>query len=218
MNIIWAIVIGLVASIVGGILSGLFVVRKMTHDNRRSYARQPFYFEIRGRCGAIRECMLQYLYHLGCIAGEIGIEPDEDFKEYYAKLNRILLNGLRECLETNRRQWTSKFGASNIVPLTNQLVKNIDNTFEFDDLSIKYPLQVSHFDKLYDVSSYIEGLNGLMDLPPSPSNDLINATVDNVIYTMLSVFEELNRVYSELEYYRKAKAWTWRLFIPTFRN
>ncbi len=218
MNIVWAIVIGLVASIVGGILSGLFVVRKMTHDNKRSYARQPFYFEIIGRYRTIREYMLQYLYYLGCIAGEIGIEPDEDLKDFGARLNRILLNGLRECLKTNTRQWTLRFGVNNILQLTNRVVQDIDATFEFDDLSIKYPLQVSHFDKLYDISSDIEALKGSMNLPSKPSNDLINATVDNVIYMMLSVVEELNRVYSELEYYRKAKAWTWRLFIPTFRN
>lgn len=215
MNMASIIIISLVVGIVAGICSGLLVVRKISHDDKRSYARQPFYIDIRSRHSAIREHMLQYLYDLGCIAGEIKAQLDEDLD---AKLNRILLNGLRKCLVTNYKQWTSRFDANNIVQLTNRVVQDIDDTFDFDDLSIKYPLQVSHFDKLYDVSSNIEALKSSMRLPPKPSNDLVDSTINQVIFTMLSIAQVLNRISSDLEYYRNAKPWTWRLFTPIIRN
>jgi hypothetical protein len=216
MNIVWATVIGLVASIVGGILSGLFVVRKMTHDNRRLYANQEFYYDFNARYRGTLRHILQYLDFLGCEIDEI--KSLANMIDMNTKLVRSSLVGLHKWLLANTRQWTSRLDANSIVQFSNRIANDIDSSFDFDDLSIKYPLQVSQFDKLYAVSSHVEALNGSMNLPPSPSNDLINATVDNVIYMMLLVVEELNRVYSELEYYRKAKAWTWRLFIPTSRN
>jgi len=216
MNIVWAIVIGLVASIVGGILSGLFVVRKMTHDNKRLYANQAFYLDFTGKYRGALRYMLQYLDFLGCETNEL--KSLANMIDMNTKLVQSSLDGLNKWLLTNTRQWTAKLDVLSIVEFTRRIVESIDSSFDFDDLSIKYPLQVSQFGKLYTASPDIEVLNGLMGSPPSPSDDLINATVDNVIVTMLSVFEELNRVYSELEYYRKAKAWTWRLFIPTFRN
>lgn len=133
-------------------------------------------------------------------------------------MNQILVNGLRHCLETNQGQWTSRLDANSIVQFTNRIVKDIDAGFDFNNFSAKYPLQVSHFDKLYDVASYIEALKSSADLPPKPSNDLIDATVNNVVFSMLSIAERLNKVSSDLEYYRKAKPWTWRLFIPIIRN
>ena len=216
MNIVWAAVTGLAASIVGGILSGLFVIRKMTHDNKRVYANQAFYYDFIGKYRGTLHYVLQYLDFLGCKTNEI--KSLANMIDTNTKLVQSSLDGLHKWLLANTRQWTSRLDTNSIVQFTNRVVKDIDSSFDFDDLSIKYPLQVSQFDNLYTVSSYVEALNGEMNLPPSPSNDLINATVDNVIYMMLSIVEELNRVYSELEYYRKAKAWTWRLFIPTFRN
>ncbi len=216
MNIVWAIVIGLVASIIGGILSGLFVVRKMTYDNKRLYANQAFYLDFTGKYRGALRYMLQYLDFLGCETNEL--KSLANMIDMNTKLVQSSLDGLNKWLLTNTRQWTSRLDVLSIVEFTRRIVESIDSSFDFDDLSIKYPLQVSQFGKLYTASSDIEVLNDLMGLPPSPSDDLINATVDNVIVTMLSVFEELNRVYSELEYYRKAKALTWRLFIPTFRN
>lgn len=216
MNIVWAIVIGLVASIVGGILSGLFVVRKMTHDNKRLYANQAFYLDFTGKYRGALRYMLQYLDFLGCETNEL--KSLANMIDMDTKLVQSSLDGLNKWLLANTLQWTSRLDALSIVEFTRRIVESIDSSFDFDDLSIKYPLQVSQFGKLYTASSDIEVLNGLMSLPPSPSDDLINGTVYNVIVTMLSVFEELNRVYSELEYYRKAKAWAWRLFIPTFRN
>lgn len=216
MNIVWATVIGLVASIVGGILSGLFVMRKMTHDNKRLYANQAFYNDFNARFRGTLHYVLQYLDFLGCKTNEI--KSLANMIDTNTKLVQSSLDGLHKWLLANTRQWMSRLDANSIIQFSNRIANDIDSSFDFDDLSIKYPLQVSQFDKLYTVSSYVEALNGSMNLPPSPSNDLINATVDNVICSMLSVVEELNRVYSELEYYRKAKAWTWRLFIPTFRN
>jgi len=216
MNIVWATVISLVASIIGGILSGLFIMRKMTHDNKRVYANQVFYHDFIGKYRGTLHYVLQYLDFLGCETNEI--KSLANMIDTNTKLAQSSLDGLHKWLIANTRQWTSRLDANSIVQFTNRIVKDIDFRFDSDDLSIKYPLQVSQFDKLYTVSSYVEALNGSMNLPPAPSNDLINATVDNVIYTMLSVVGELNRVYSELEYYRKAKAWTWRLFIPTFRS
>ena len=216
MDIVWAIVIGLAASIVGGILSGLFVVRKMAHDNKRLYANQAFYLDFTSKYRAALRYMLRYLDFLGCETNEF--KSLANMIDMDTKLVQSSIDSLHRWLLSNRRQWTSRLDANNIVPFTSGIIKDIDFSFDFDDLSIKYPLQVSQFDKLYTVSSYIEVLNDSINLPPSPSNDLINATVDNVIYTFLTIFKELNSVYLELEYYRQAKAWTWQLFIPTFRS
>ncbi|GAH68748.1 unnamed protein product, partial [marine sediment metagenome] len=40
MNLTWTIVIGLGASIVGGVISGLLLIRKVVHENKRLHARQ----------------------------------------------------------------------------------------------------------------------------------------------------------------------------------
>ncbi|MBA7667627.1 hypothetical protein ES703_75723 [subsurface metagenome] len=216
MNIVWALVIGLVASIVGGILSGLFVMRKMTHDNKRLYANQAFYHDFTSRYKVTLHHVLQCLDFLGCEINEI--KSLANMINMNTKLVQSSLDGLRKWLLANTGQWTSRLDTNSDVVFINRTTKAIYSGFNFDDLSIKYPLQVSQFDKLYHISSSVECLNGSMDLPPSPSNDLINSKVDGVVYMMLLVVEELNRVYSELEYYRKAKPWTWRLFIPTFRN
>lgn len=219
MSIAWTIVISLISGIISGIGAGLFVTRKISYDNKRMYARQPFYDDIQGRYSVIREYMLQYLYYFKCIAGDIKIQKDEDLEEFDARLNQILLDGLCECLKTNTRQWTSKFGANEISQFTTCLARNIDNAFEFDDLSIKYPLQVYHFDKLYDVSSSVEGLKSRMNnLPSKPSNALIDSIIDGAILTMLSIAQGLNGISSELKYYRHAKPLTWRLFVPVIRN
>lgn len=215
MQYVWAILIGLAASVIGGILSGLFVVRKIGHDNKRLCANQVFYLDFIGRYRAILRTVLQYLNSLGC---DDEIKSLANMINTDTKLVKSSLDGLHKWLLANTCQWTARLDMNSIVQHSNRYITEIDNVFHFDDLSIKYPFQVSQFDRLYTISSYIESLKGSMNLPTSPSNDLVNATIDNAIYMMLSVVEELNRVYSELEYYRKAKVWTWRLFIPTSRN
>ena len=216
MNVLWTILIGLGASIVGGIISGIFVMRKITHDNKRLYANQAFYLDFIGRYRATLRYVLQYLDFLGCETNEI--KSLANMIDTDTKLVQNSLDGLNKWFLANTRSWVPRLNKSSIVQSTNNHINAIEDSIDFDDLSIKYPLQVSQFDRLYTVSSRVEALNGSMNLPASPSDDLINATIDNVIYIMLSVVEELNRVCSDLEYYRGARAWDWRLFIPRSRN
>jgi hypothetical protein len=71
MNILWSILIGLTASVVGGVLSGLFVMRKMTHDNKRLCVNEEFAVDFYVRYVATMRSIVRYLGSLGYETSEI---------------------------------------------------------------------------------------------------------------------------------------------------
>lgn len=215
MSMALTIVIALVASIIGGILAGLFVTRKISYDNKRMYANQTFYGDVKSMYIMTRKFTFQYLQFLGCNSNELGLLTTEapDAKSILSSLSALC-----RWQKTNESQWTSRVDVGKLVQSTKSIVKAIDASSDVGNVFAKYPLQVSYFDKLYPALRDLEILRVALDVMDPNDVDSINGSINLIIYTMLCLVEHLSKVDSDLEYYRKAKSWTWRLFIPSFRN
>ena len=89
MNLTLTIIISLLASVIGGIISGLFVMRKFNYDAKRLYARQ-MYDDFSVMSTLTFANARDYLESLGYEVGDIeAYKPSTNLKENLAVLNRI---------------------------------------------------------------------------------------------------------------------------------
>ena len=216
---VWTLVIGLVASIVGGIIAGLLVVRVITYNNKRFCANQiyeDFEFMYQMFC----HHTFNHLKSLGYSRNDISSRP-VNLDDLSPKSDKNLLGELHEWLVRNAQRELSKQDSNKLMESTNYVIKEgIDGDTGFRTFMTKYSVQVSHFDKLYIASSVIEMLKSEINEPTGGSESEEEKRGWVSIYTafMLEFIAYLSLAYDDIQYYFKAKPFTWRLLLPIAQN
>ena len=211
MSLVWTIIIGLGASLVGGIISGLLVMRKITHETKRLYARQ-----ISDDFGLMSMLLFvsarSYLESFGY--------NFQDFDAYQPKMevkaNQALVNQIRKEYERDREGRLSKYDTQKLTTQVEDLGKAIlDDPTGFKSFFNKYPLHASYFDVLYQVSSAVDLLIFWRN-EIQTRNDIKykRICVSNVTAYLLDILDGLLKASSEIKYYCNVGTWTWRIFIP----
>ena len=215
MSLTWTIIISLVTSIIGGVISGLLMIRKSTHDNKRLYAKQMREdFDLMSTL--LFTSARDFLESLGYeCKGMDAYKPDEHVKE-----NLFVVNRVRKELDRDEKRKLYKYDAQKVVLKTNELVAEIiHEATGFIPFFGKYHLQASHFDGLYKADSAVDSMIYFADEMPKRSDiEHIRSCVYNIAVYLLDTVSEILKVGSEIAYYSNAKAWTWRLFVPVIRN
>lgn len=231
MSLTWAIVISLVASIVGGIYAGLLVMRKITHDNKRSYANQIW-----------DDFLMLYPVMAFFVCTELftGYSDTKEFKCTFTKgelteedlkgldKNKFILDTTSQYTQATLRrfrQWLETEAKSELSCRDDDyIIHRIDELFnrhiDIRNFIAKYPTQVSYFDKLYEVMSMVDELKEEVENLHKLKNDAepIYDQVVTINVIMLDIIEGLAKVCQDIRRYRRAKPWTWRLFVPGIRN
>lgn len=211
MNLTWTILIGLVASIIGGAVSGLFVMRKVTHDAKRLYARQmrdDFYTMATLVFFSARD----YLKSLGYeVEGLEAFEPGTKLKENLAMVGRVR----DECQKYPQRKLEA-YETGKLVSEADDLVKYaLDETPGLRNFLSRYLLQSTYFDGLCEALSFSELLKFWHDHIEHSVNDAqIRISITSIAVYLLDMLVGLLKAGAEINYYSNAKAWTWRLFLP----
>ena len=215
MNLTLTIIIGLVASIVGGVISGLFVMRKFMHDTKRLYARQmrdDFSIMLTLTFANARD----YLESLGYeVRGIKAYEPSTNLKENLAVLNRIR----NEHRKFDYRRLEA-YETQKLVDQVDDLAKyTLDGTPGFRNFLNRYLLQSTYFDGLCEASTAEDLLKFWQDQIQHSVNDTqIRICVSNVIAYLLQMLDALLKAGAEIQYYSNAKPWAWRFFLPIRRE
>lgn len=210
MNLVWTILIGLGASIVGGVISGILVTRKITHDAKRLYARQI----------AEDYELMSTLLLFNARSYLESLDYDVKDLNVGEKANQEIVNRVRREYASVYEKRLVKYELQKLVSQINELVEGITHpTTGFRVFFNKYPLQASYFDALYQVSSAIEVMIFWRDEIPKQINEgQKRSCVSNVTPYLLDALDGLLKASSEIKYYCKTSAWTWRLFIPLSRT
>lgn len=215
MNVGWTIFLSFAASIIGGILSGLFVMRKISHDNKRLYAHQVF--------DDFKFMYIDLFYSVLIDLRSLGYEDDitiptgpesTDLQE-----TRSLLTGIRQWLSTNGKEALSKHNKDELIHRIDTLMQDtVCSEFGIKGFIAKYPIQTSYFDNLYEAAFLVDSLsNSLNGMGIDNIKPIVEVTIDSYS-TLLDIIEELSKGIVVIEYYRKVKSWTWQLFIPAIRS
>jgi len=211
MNWTFTIIISLVASIIGGVISGLVVMRKFAHDAKRVYARQ-----IHGDFDDMSAMMFmsarEYLSSLGYEAeGLNAYKPSTKLKENLAIVNKIQ-DEYQKFYERKLDAYETQILVKQVGELSKYAIDEFPGVKNF--LS-RYILQSTYFDGLCDASSAVELLKVNEDQIPNSINDKqIRICVSNVTAYLLQLLTALLKAGAEIDYYSNAKQWTWRLFFP----
>lgn len=213
MNLTLNIVAGLIASIVGGVISGILVMRKITHDTKRQYARQiSSDFSLMSML--LFMSARSYLESLGY--------SDQGFNAYQPgvddeKAMQVVVKRIRN---EDHDQRLLKYDIAKLTAMVEDLTETVlHDTTGFKCFFSKYPLQASYFDVLYQVLSAIDLIIFWYNETPKQVNDVQRRIcVSNVTIYLLDALDGLLKASLEIKYYSKAKAWTWRLFLPTIRS
>lgn len=212
MNLTSNIVVGLIASIIGGVISGILVMRKITHDTKRQYARQissdfsPMFMLLFASARS-------YLESLGYSnQGFEAYQPDINEKAMQVVVKRIR--------NEDHDQRLLRYDIAKLTAIVKDLTETVlDDTTGFKCFFSKYPLQASYFDALYQVSSAIDLIIFWHNEIPKQVNDVQRRIcVSNVTIYLLDALADLLEANLEIKYYSKAKALTWRLFLPIIRS
>lgn len=213
MNLELTIIISLVASIVGGIISGGLVMRKNAHDNKRVYATQ-MYTDFKLMCEILLFAAQDYIRSLGYKKEEIkslqyGVS---------VKSSQSLSKSIGKWLNASFERKTQKQEFGKLLGNLDELMEEIlHETTGVESFISKYPLQIAYFDEFYRVQTAINIMKYWRK-----QVDVDVKTMSNVIYNsahyLLEVIENLVKAAEDVEYYRNAQSWTWRLLIPTSRN
>jgi len=212
MNLTWTIIISLVASIIGGAISGLFVMRKVTHDAKRLYARQmrdDFYTMATLVFFSARD----YLKSLGYeVEGLEAFEPGTKLKENLAMVGRVR----DECQKYPQRKLEA-YETGKLVSEADDLVKYaLDETPGLRNFLSRYLLQSTYFDGLCEASSFLGLLKFWYDqIEHSVNDEQKRSCVTNVAVYLLDMLVGLLKAGAEINYYSNAKPWTWRLFLTS---
>ncbi len=215
MSLLWIIIIGLGASIIGGLISGRLVIRKVTHDTKRLYARQiKEDFEIMSILlfMSARSFLELIGYHIK--------DFDANQPKMIEKVNQTIVNQVRKEYQREYERRLLKYDLSKLISQVEELVKDITNeTTGFNSFFSKYPLHASYFDALYQASSAVELIIFWRNqIPEQINEEQKRICISNVTSYLLDVLDCLLKASSEIKYYCKAKAWTWRLIVPTTRT
>lgn len=215
MSLAWTIVISLGASIVGGLISGLLVMRKITHDTKRLYARQiseGFKF-------------MSMLLFISATSYLESLEYDvKEFDSYQPdmseKANQVIVNRIRKEYEREYDRRLLRYDTQKLITQVEDLAKAIiDEPTGFKSFFNKYPLHASYFEALYQVSSAVDLLTFWRDEIPKQINEQQRRIcISSVTAYLLDILEALLRASLEIKYYCNVKSWTWRTFIPLIRN
>lgn len=209
------IIISLIASVIGGVISGLFVMRKFTHDAKRLYARQ-MYEDFNTMSTLTFMNARDYLESLGYEVGGIeAYKPSTNLTENLAVVNRIR----NEHRKFDYRRLEA-YEIQKLVAQVDDLAKYIiDETPGFKNFLNIYLLQSTYFDGLCGASSAVELLKFWQNQIPQSVNDTqIRICVSNVTAYLLQMLDALLKAGAEIDYYSNAKPWTWRLFMPIRRE
>lgn len=215
MNVLWTIIIGLGASVIGGLISGILVMRKITHDTKRQYARQIAKdFELMSVLFFMNA--RDYLESLDFNVKEFNAnQPEMD-----ESTNQEIVNRVRKEHESGGyEKRLEKFDIGKLISQAESLLEEITHdTTGFRKFFSKYPLQTSYFDALYRVSSAVEIMIFQKDSIQTSVNEWQKRNcVSNITYYLLDALEGLLLASSEIKYYLKTKSWTWRFLVPKFR-
>ncbi len=211
MNVLWTIIIGLGASVIGGIISGFLVMRKITHDSKRQYARQIAKdFELMSVLFFMNA--RDFLESLNFNAKEF----DANQPEMDESANQEIVNRIQKEHESEYEKRLEKFDIGKLISQADSLIAEITHdTTGFRKFFDKYPMQASYFDALYRVSSAVEIMVFQKDsIQTSVTEWQKRNCVSNINYYLLDALEGLLIASSEIKYYLKTKSWTWRFFIP----
>ena len=205
------IVVSLLASIVGGMISGILVLRKNTHDNKRVYANQ-MYDDFKLMCEIMLIGARDYITSLGYNESAIkplkyGISP---------KSCQPLSKEVKEWLNANLEKEVQNRNSKQFSRTLGYLINGLPpETTGFESFIKKYPLQIARFDDFYRVQSALNWMKKWHDLLDESLNaETTHAAVYHSTDCLLEIINALVKVSEAIEYYRNAKSWTWRLFIP----
>jgi hypothetical protein len=209
MSILWTIIIGLGASIIGGVISslliGLLMMRKTTHENKRLYARQMSEdFELMSTL--LLSDARDYLESLGYdVKGMELYKPNEHVEE-----NQAIVNRIRKEFDIDEKRKKYRYNAQKMVAKAEELTDVIlHDTTGFKNFFDKYHLQASYFDHLYKASSKIELiLFWRNELHERTDIEYIRICISNITVYLLDTFDEILQVDAEIVYYCNAKPWT----------
>lgn len=212
MDLTSNIVVGLVASIAGGVISGILVMRKITHDTKRQYTRQI-------------SSDFSLMFMLLFVSGRSYLESlgysNQGFDAYQPDMNEKAMQVVvKRIRNEDHDQRLLRYDIAKLTAIVKDLTETIlDDTTGFKCFFNKYPLQASYFDVLYQVSSAIDLIIFWHNEIPKQVNDVQRRIcVSNVTIYLLVALAGLLEASLEIKYYSKAKAWTWRLFLPIIRN
>ncbi len=187
-------------------------MRKITYDTKRQYARQ-----ISSDFSLMSMLLLisagSYLESLGYRnQGFDAYQPDMDEKAMQVVVKRIR--------NEDHDQRLLKYDIAKLTAIVEDLTETVLHDITgFKCFFNKYPLQASYFDVLYQVSSAIDLIIFWYNEIPKQVNDVQRRIcVSNVTIYLLDALDSLLKASLEIKYYSKAKAWTWRLFLPTIRS
>ena len=215
MNLILTLIISLVASVIGGAFSGLFVMRKVTHDAKRLYARQ-IQDDFSDMSSMAFVSAREFLSSLGYeVEGLEAYKPSTKLKENLAIVNRIQ--------DEYRKYYERKFEAYETQTLVKQvgaLAKYaLDEIPGVKNFLSRYLLQSTYFNGLCEASSAVELLKFWQNQIPESVNDTqIRICVSNVTAYLLQMLAALLKAGAEIDYYSNAKPWTRRLLMPIRRE
>lgn len=213
MNIAWAVVIGLFASIIGGLYSGLLILRKNQHDTKRLYAKQ-MHNDLKLICV---DTLNRYWNYIHEIDNEVvDVHPPVMTELSLESLHDLIVK-LRLWSQTDMKDRLSEQNMSNVIDNLRLFVSV--SRGDFVKFFGKYPTQTIYFDKLYGVSTMFDVPGQVLQhvVLNQPFNFLLDR-IQTVHYAVLGIIEDLGNVYSNIEYYRNVKSWTWRIFVPIIPN
>lgn len=202
----------LVASIIGGAISGLFVMRKVTHDAKRLYARQ-MRDDFNTMLTLVFFSARDYLKSLGYeVGGMEAFEPSTKLKENLAMVGRVR----DECLKYPQRRLEA-YETEKLVSQVDDLVKYaLDETPGLRNFLSRYLLQSTYFDGLCEASSFLGLLQFWYDqIEHSVNDEQKRSCVTNVAVYLLDMLVGLLKAGAQINYYSNAKPWTWRLFLTS---
>ena len=207
VNLIWTVVISLIASVLGGIISGWLVLKKSRYDLKRTYAGQMYLDFVL----LANEIFLHIHNHIDAIDANAVANVRPTLGEFSTQSLSNLISRLNKYLEEDDLEKKLSLGnkSSVIQTLSTLVSESIDGFKKFFE---KYPAQIVYFDKLYFTITMIDTLQ------PIPESRLLHEdiyilsnSITATVPIILGLLKHLKDISLELESFRTAKSWSWRI-------
>lgn len=206
VNLIWTVIISLIASVLGGIISGWLVLKKSRYDLKRTYAGQMYLDFVL----LANEIFLHIYNHIHAIDANAVANIKPTMGEFSTLSLSSLISRLNKYLEDDLEKKLSLGNKSDVIKTLSILVnESIDGFKKFFE---KYPAQIVYFDKLYYTITMIDTLQ------PIPESRLLNEDIDILsnfitatVPIILGILKRLKDISLEFESFRTAKSWSWRI-------
>jgi len=204
---------GLFASIIGGLYSGLLILRKNQHDTKRLYAKQ-MHNDLRLICV---DTLNRYWNYIHAIDNKVvDVHPPVMTELSLESLHDLIVK-LRLWSQTDMKDRLSEQNMSDVIDNLRLFVS--ESRHDFVRFFDKYPTQAIYFDKLYWVATMFDVPGQILQhVVWNQSFNFLFDRIQTVHYAVFDIIENLGIVYSDIEYYRTLKAWTWRIFVPIIRT